>query len=79
MSFKPQNNYILLDGKYRFAEYAKFKQQDLLPCFFVDSEDCCKNIVLEKDLIAYKILKKLQTIEAFLKGEACLSELENIC
>ena len=78
MDFKPQRSYLLIDGRHRFVEYAKFNQKSLIPCYFIDSEDCCKNIILKRDLIIYKILKNIWVVKRYMEGESCLAELEDI-
>ena len=73
--FSPLRIHLMIDGRHRFIEHRKFKQQEKILAFVLDSDKYLDCIVYKRDYAAYIILHNIEVMSRYLEGMNCLKEL----
>ena len=78
VNYKPIKCYILLDGRHRYIEYKKFKQNELLPVYILDDELCFQSIINKKELLSYCIMHNIKVMNDVMIGNTDFQKMINI-
>lgn len=69
MYFAPMGLYIFLDGRHRFIEFMKYKQNQLIPVYTVRDDECSKFILHANEYVIYAILHNLHCMNGCFSNE----------